>query len=298
MSEHDFVRLSDLTRDQGESINPDGAYDPTGDIAYGRNGEKIGTVRDALVEYDTGLIRYFLVDTDSKQVLIPVGNARMDDRGVAFDQLTSEQIDQMQPYSFEEGYGAAAQEADERVLRGSHTAEAEAGAERVLHAAQPNMQATPPVIQDEARTSYREQAQRTPDKLRLLEERLVVNKDRFVAGNVAISKHVETRQEQVDVALQREEVVIERHAVAEPHAAEGAVLGAASESIKMDLEAERAKVGKEAYVTEEIGVGKRTVTDHQTVSETVGREVLDVTKTGDVRSEDDQTSATDPRTGR
>lgn len=295
MSENDFVRLSDLTRDQSYDTSAEGVYDPTGDIAYGSHGEKVGTVRDALVEYDTGLIRYFLIDANAKQVLIPVGNARIDDQGVYFDQLTNEQIGHMRSYSFEDGYGPEAQEADERVLRGAHTTEATG--ERVLHAAQTDVQATPPVIQDEARTSYREQAQRTPEKLRLLEERLVVNKDRFVAGSVEISKHVETHQEQVNVALQREEVVIERHPVVEPRAAaEGTVLGAASETIQVDLEAERAKVGKEAYVTEEIGVGKRTVTDNQTVTETIGREVLDVTKTGEVHLESDQTSVTDPKT--
>ncbi|WP_161881928.1 DUF2382 domain-containing protein [Deinococcus alpinitundrae] len=295
MSENDFVRLSDLTRDQSYDTSAEGVYDPTGDTAYGTNGERIGTVRDALVEYDTGLIRYFLIDANSKQVLIPVGNARIDDQGVYFDQLTTEQVGRMQTYSFEEGYGPAAQEADERVLRGAQTTEA--SGERVLHAAQTNVQATSPDIQDEAQTSYREQALRTPDKLRLLEERLVVNKDRFVAGSIEISKHVETRQEQVNVALQREEVVIERHPVAETRvAAEGVVLGSASETIQVDLEAERAKIGKEAYVTEEIGLGKRTVTENQTVTETVGREVLDVTKTGEVRVEGDQTSMTNPKT--
>lgn len=297
MSENDFVRLSDLTRDQSYDTTAEGVYDPTGDTAYGSNGERIGTVRDALVEYDTGLIRYFLIDANSRQVLVPVGNARIDDQGVYFDQLTNEQVGQMRTYSFEEGYGPEAQEADERVLRGAQTTEATG--ERVLRAAQSDMQATSPAVQDEARSRYREQALRTPDKLRLLEERLVVNKDRFVAGSVEISKHVETRQEQVNVALQREEVVIERHPVTEARpAAEGAVLGAASETIQVDLEAERAKVGKEAYVTEEIGLGKRTVTDTQTVQETVGREVLDVTKTGEVRLEGDQMSTTDPKTTR
>jgi len=297
MSENDFVRLSDLTRDQSYGTSDEGVYDPTGDAAYGSNGERIGTVRDALVEYDTGLIRYFLIDANSKQVLVPVGNARIDDQGVYFDQLTNAQVSQMRTYSFEEGYGPEAQAADERVLRGAGTLEATG--ERVLHAAQSDVQATSPVLQDEAQSSQRQQTLRTPDKLRLLEERLVVNKDRFVAGSVEISKHVETRQEQVNVALQREEIVIERQAVTEARpATEGTVLGAASETIQVDLEAERAKVAKEAYVTEEIGLGKRTVTDTQTVQETVGREVLDVTKTGEVRLEGDQTSVTDLKTTR
>ena len=47
-------------------------------------------------------------------------------------------------------------------------------------------------------------------------------------------------------------------------------------------------MSKQAYVTEEVAVGKRSVTETQTVTETVGREVLDVNKTGEVRLETDE----------
>ena len=117
-----------------------------------------------------------------------------------------------------------------------------------------------------------------------LEERLVVNKDKFKAGSVQIGKRVETHQETVQVPLTREEVVIERHAVTDGRPVEGAVLGAASQTMTVDLEAERANVSKQAYVTEEVSVGKRAVTENQQVTETVGREVLEVNQTGDVRT--------------
>ncbi|WP_293912054.1 DUF2382 domain-containing protein [Deinococcus sp.] len=267
-----LVRLSDVSRDQNYNFSGQGIYDPTGHTAYGMNGEKIGTIRDALVSSDSGKMRYFVVDAggwfSAKEVLVPVGHSRLDDNGVYFDDLSKDQVRDLRSYNVSEMYTDDAQEADERVLRG-------VGKDAAV------------ATDTSARTAYQDKAYKTPDKLQLLEERLVVDKDRFKAGSVEIGKRVESRQEQVSVALQREEVVIERTAVSGASPVEGAVLGAGSQTMTVDLEAERARVSKQAYVTEEIAVGKRTVTDNQTITETVGREVLDVTKTGDVRLEGD-----------
>ena len=280
-SNMNLIRLSDLSRDQNYNFSGEGVYDPTGYTAYGMNGDKIGTIRDALVQSDTGRIQYFVVDAggwfSSKEVLVPVGHSRLENDGVYFDELSKDQVGSLRAYDVNETYGDEYRESDERVLRG--------------------VDKNPALATDTAaRTSYQEKAYKTPDKLQLLEERLVVDKDRFKAGSVEIGKHVETRQENVNVALQREEVVIERHAVTDARAVEGAVLGEGSATMNIDLEAERANVSKQAYVTEEISVGKRTVTDNQTVSETIGREVLDVTKTGDVRMENGDTTMTETTT--
>ncbi|WP_161883909.1 PRC and DUF2382 domain-containing protein [Deinococcus alpinitundrae] len=280
-SNMDLVRLSDLSRDQNYNFSGEGVYDPTGYTAYGVNGDKIGTIRDALVQADTGRIQYFVVDAggwfSSKEVLVPVGHSRLENDGVYFDELSKDQVGSLRAYNVGESYNDEYRESDERVLRG--------------------VDQNPALATDTAaRSSYQERAYKTPDRLQLLEERLVVDKDRFKAGSVEIGKHVETRQENVNVALQREEVVIERHAVTDARAVEGAVLGDGSATMNIDLEAERANVTKQAYVTEEISVGKRTVTDNQTVTETIGREVLDVNKTGDVRMENDDTTLTETTT--
>ncbi|AZI41385.1 DUF2382 domain-containing protein [Deinococcus psychrotolerans] len=273
-----LIRLSDLSRDQSYNLQGADLYDPTGYTAYGVGGDKVGTIRDALVQADTGRIQYFIVDAggwfSSKEVLVPVGHSRLENDGVYFDDLTKAQVGDLREYNVNDSYTNDHQESDERVLRGVEQGSAAA-------------------TDTAARTAYQDKAYRTPDKLQLMEERLVVNKDRFKAGSVEIGKHVETRQENVNVALQREEVVIERRTVTDSTPVEGAVLGAGSQTVNIDLEAERANVTKQAYVTEEIGIGKRTVTDTQTVSETVGREVLDVNKTGDVRLENGDQTMTD-----
>ena len=272
-----LLRLSDLSRDQNYNFSGEGVYDPTGYTAYGTGGDKVGTIRDALVQADSGRIRYFIVDAggwfSSKEVLVPVGHSRLEDDGVYFDDLTKDQVRDLREYNPNDMYTDEYQQADERVLHGVDK--------------KAEMDTT-------QRQAYQEKAYKTPDRLQLMEERLVVDKDRFKAGSVEVGKHVETHQEKANVALQREEVVIERHAVDGGKAIEGAVLGQDSKSMTIDLEAERANVSKQAFVTEEISVGKRTVTDNQTVSETVGREVLDVNKTGEVRLEDGE-DTTKPR---
>lgn len=255
-----LIPLSEITTRHADALGND-YYDPTGSTAYGTNGERIGTVRGALAEAETGRIRSLIVDAggwfSSKEVVVPVGMARIEGDGVYFDNLTKDQVSSMQSYVVGQDYSQDAQYADERVLRAANPAYADDAA-----------------------------LYRTPDRLQLLEERLVVNKDRFVAGSVEVSKHVETTTQRVDVPLSREEVVIERHAVTDGRPVEGNVtLGADSQTMRVDLEAERANIGKQAFVTEEVSIGKRTVTETQTHTAEVGREVLDVNQTGDVRLE-------------
>ncbi|MFK7601168.1 PRC and DUF2382 domain-containing protein [Deinococcus sp. SM5_A1] len=265
-----LMPLSDITAQHSDVLGND-YYDPTGQTAYGMNGDKIGTIRGALAEAETGKIRFLLVDVggwfSSKEVVVPVGMSSFEGDEVHFTNLTKEQVSDMREYRTGEEYGDDAQMSDERVLRAANT---DTQVDESQYA---------------AKAGYREDdaMYQTPDKLRLLEERLVVNKDRFVAGSVEVGKRVETHQENVNVDLAREEVVIERHAITDAQAVEGAVLGADSKTMKIDLEAERANVSKQAFVTEEVSVGKREVRDSQTVTETVGREVLEVNKSGDVR---------------
>ncbi|GGN48273.1 MULTISPECIES: PRC and DUF2382 domain-containing protein [Deinococcus] len=260
-----LMPVSELIRDRQYDLGD--TYDIVGRHAYAQNGEKVGTIREILTD-DNGRIRYFVVEVGSwfsaKEVMVPVGSARVEDDGVYFDHLTRDQVKDMSSYVAGQDYPYDQEVENIRVLYGKD------------YAGQQTEQGT---------LNYREDDRvfATPQRLQLLEERLRVNKDRYVAGQVEIGKHVETRTENVTVGLEREEIVIERRPVSEARPVEGAVtLGAGSETVRVELEAERADVSKQAFVTEEVEVGKRTVTEQQTVTETVGREVLDVKQTGEV----------------
>ncbi|WP_425144994.1 PRC and DUF2382 domain-containing protein [Deinococcus sp.] len=261
--------MSDLVRDRNYDLTGD-HHNVVGLPAYANAGEKVGTVREALTE-DGGKIRYLVVEVGnwftSKQVVVPVGMARVEDDAVYFDSLTKDQVKGMNEYVYGQDYGYDAQVSDMKTLR---------GADYVAPVAD-TASSTPALYHDE-------QMFATPTRLQLLEERLLVNKDRYVAGSVQIGKKVETHTENVNVDLSHEEVVIHRTPVSDARPVEGnVVLGAATETIKVDLEAERANVSKQAFVTEDVEIGKRTETQQQTFSETVGKEVLDVTKTGAVQ---------------
>lgn len=270
-----LIPLSDLVRDHNYDLPGD--QNVIGQTAYGSGGERIGTVRELLAE-DGGKIRSLVLDVggwfSTKEVVVPVGLARIEDDGVYFDSLTKDQVKGMTEYRAGTEYTYETQAADERVLRG--------GTETV-----------PMVTMPDGGYNYRDEdaadtMYKTPQKLQLLEERLQVNKQRAVAGSVEIGKRVETRTENVNVGLEREELVIERTAVTEPRPVSGPVtLGDATQTLRVDLEAETAQLNKQAFVTEEVEIGKRTVTEQQTLSDTVGREVLDVTKSGEVTMQGD-----------
>lgn len=272
-----LISTSDLVRDRSYDMSGANPTDFIGMSAYGTAGEKIGTIREALTE-DGGKLRYFVVEVGSwftsKEVVVPVGLARVEDDGVYFDTLSRDQVKHMNDYQLGQDYTDEQQVADIRVLKGTGY--------------------VPPVAAGAAVTAadhYTDEALfKTPAMLQLLEERLSVNKEKYQAGSVQVGKKVETRTENVNVALSREEVVIERHPVSGARPVEGNVtLGTATDTIRVDLEAERANVGKQAFVTEEIEVGKRTETETKTFSDTVEREVLDVTKTGKIEVTGDTT---------
>ncbi|WP_407542387.1 PRC-barrel domain-containing protein (plasmid) [Deinococcus radiomollis] len=90
--------------------------------AYGTAGEKIGTIREALTE-DGGKLRYFVVEVGSwftsKEVVVPVGLARVEDDGVYFDTLSRDQVKHMNCYQLGEDYTDEQQVADIRVLKGT-----------------------------------------------------------------------------------------------------------------------------------------------------------------------------------
>lgn len=96
-----LVRLQDIQATQHEVLGSD-YYTPIDKTAYGINQEKIGKVKDALVDAATGRVRYLIVDVggwfSSKEVLVPAGLARIVGDEVYFDSLTKEQAEAMEEY--------------------------------------------------------------------------------------------------------------------------------------------------------------------------------------------------------
>lgn len=255
-----LIRLQDIQATHRDLIGDD-YYDPTGKTAYGANEDKIGKIEGALVEDTTGRIRYLIVDAGgwftSKEVLVPAGLARIVGDDVFFDSLTKSQVEAMEEYDHDYQYSYKEQYEKDRQAFVADTLPAE------------------------ERVDLEEAHYQAPNTLELLEERLTVNKDRIVAGLVKVGKHVVTEDRNIDVELEEEHAHIERTNVNRPTDRR---IGddAGNNSIEVELEAERARVGKETYVTEEVNVGKTVERHTETINETIQREELDVDREGNI----------------
>ncbi len=262
-----LIRLKDIQTNYASDLGQD-YYDPQGRTVYGADNEKIGKIDGALVEQDTGKIRYFIVDVggwfSSKQVLVPAGFAEF--RGedeVYINTLTRDRAESMDTYDEDRVYNYNdVQTHDQRVFS-EEFANVNPTSEANIH------------------NKYYD----APSKIELLEERLVVGKERYVGGTIAVGKRVVSDEQSVNVTLAEEEAFINRHPV--DNRPTDREIGADSRTISIDLEAERANVDKKAYVVEEVEIGKTAHQHQQTVTDTVKREELDVEKTGDVHQVND-----------
>jgi uncharacterized protein (TIGR02271 family) len=112
--------------------------------------------------------------------------------------------------------------------------------------------------------------------IQLREEQLRADKEAVETGEVKVRKEVRTEHQQMNVPVEREEVVIERR----PARGKAAAGDMRSEEIRIPVKEERVKVTKEPVVREEVSVGKRKVRDTRTVSGDVRKEEVAVDSTG------------------
>lgn len=119
--------------------------------------------------------------------------------------------------------------------------------------------------------------------IQLHEEKLEVEKSEVQTGEVNVSKRVTEEKRTIEVPVEREELVIERHRVNEGKHSDGNMK---DEEIVIPISEEQIEVTKQPVVTEEVIIGKETVEETKHVSETVKKEDLDVDTEGDVHVED------------
>jgi uncharacterized protein (TIGR02271 family) len=118
--------------------------------------------------------------------------------------------------------------------------------------------------------------------IQLYEERLVANKHRRKAGEVAIGKHVETETARVAVPVERERVVIERinpGSVGQP-VTPGSADFREGEVARMEVYEETADVHKQAFVREQVNVRKEVERETVTAEDQIRREELDIDSQG------------------
>ncbi|BDA75103.1 hypothetical protein CAL7716_092690 [Calothrix sp. PCC 7716] len=272
-------KISDFDTDyhntiQGKDIKGMGVYSRSSD-------EKIGTVSDILVD-DQGQFRYLLVDLGfwifGKKVLLPLGRAQVDSiEERVYTALTKKQAEDLPEFKEDTVLDYDYEERVRGVYRTPLEASAPLG----------GVGSTTPTY-DRNTYNYSQDADlydtsvHDDTTIRLYEERLVANKQRRKAGEVAIGKHVETETARVAVPIEKERVVIER---VTPADVGRVVTGDATafregEVAHVEIYEEVPDIRKEAVVREEVRV--RKVVDHETVeaTETIRREELDIDTDG------------------
>lgn len=115
------------------------------------------------------------------------------------------------------------------------------------------------------------------DKIRLYEERLMVNKQREKSGEVAIGKRIETETAKVAVPIEKERIVVERRDAVDSTAVNPATANfGGGEVARVEVYEESANIEKQAFVREEVSVRKEVEHDTVEARETIRREELEV----------------------
>jgi uncharacterized protein (TIGR02271 family) len=270
--------------------------------------EKVGSVDDLLVDED-GKFRYLVIGTGvwifGKKVLLPIGRARMDysNRRVYADTLTRDQVENLPEFKEDD---VVDYEQEERV-RGVYrpTAATTMTPGDVPVDASTSMGATAPLTgstvdqtvdrpvgtaasydRDTYRYDYDPDLynlnEQNHQHLRLYEERLVANKTRMRTGEVRVGKHVETENAHVSVPVERERVVIDRHAPTDARATTtpGADAFNEGEVARVEVYEETPDIRKETFVREEVDVRKEVDRETVEVDERLRKERLDVDSEG------------------
>ena len=228
-------------------------YDAT---IYDQDNEKVGAVKEVYLDDQTGEPRFATVSTGlfgMKQTFVPLDAARASGEGDLTVPFTKDfikdapnidpdgHLDPSEERRIFEHYGA--ENASRSAAAPDNTATDDGGEQAVAH-----------------------------------EERLKVGKQAHVTDQVRLRKRVVSERQQVDVPVEREELVVEREKI-DPNSREarsGSLDDAADSDETVTLHEERPVVDKETVATEKVNVDKRKVTDTETVSGDVRKEEIDV----------------------
>ena len=139
---------------------------------------------------------------------------------------------------------------------------------RIVHARNPEAPAATapapaPVVSSAPFTAPQ---QADPDHIQLFGEVLRVRKEKVSAGEVHVRKESVTHMETVQVPVTREHLVVE-------HSDESGRADVEN-AIRVPLSEERVHIDKDTVLREEYKVGKREVTQNESVSDSVRRERL------------------------
>ncbi len=270
-----LLKIADLYPNFTENIF--GGDDVKSFSVYNHANDKIGSVYDIIVD-ETGRFRYLVIDTGfwifGKKVLLPIGKASIDHdhERVYAHGLTKEQAENLPEYDEDMTIDYDYEERVRKVYRG-----VEYDDSKVYN------QDVDAYDYDREPSLYAYQDTDDHQSLKLYEERLVANKESFLAGTVTIGKRVETETATVSVPVEKERVIVERTTPANSTAViPGKTAFSGEEVARIEVFEESAGIEKQTFVREEVSVRKEVEQETVSSRETVRREELDMETDGEV----------------
>lgn len=244
-----------------------GNPDIRGWAIYGTNDAHLGKVQELMVDTGAGKARYLiaacgggLLGFKRREVIIPIGRARLDD---TTDRVYLDNVSEADLESFPDFDRASFDRDQERTLFGG-------GEDRYAHA-------------DYDTSRFLGKRAEGEEYLTLHEERLDVEKHSVPAGEAVVRKHVETEHVRQDVPLMREGVTVERRPIPQGQAVSGEMT-INEDEVHIPLMAEEVTVGKHVVATEEVVIKKTRSEETKAVEADLRREKVDV-ESSDVTQE-------------
>lgn len=305
-------RVAALSRIDGFDV-ADGTPDPRGWTVRDSMGVDIGKVHDLIVDTVAMRTRYLDVELDKKalhlhddrDVLIPVGQARLDDDDdrVILDSLIAARIAALPAYThgdidrdyessllpnFDAGAIDATDGGDSGAAIGAMSGDRSAGRKGAIADA-PATDFYDNRHFDEGRFfGNRRARQSEEDRVTRSEEERATGRDRVPAGTMSIRKRAETQHVSQPVNTSREEVTVERRPVVNADSASRADMD--QDEIRIPVYEDEIVVDKRRVLKEEIVVKKHEVQDTKSVEADLRKERVEVDDSGvrDQRSSDDR----------
>jgi len=265
------------------------AREVIGTTAYSTDGEKIGKVGQLFLDDETGRPEFVTVNTGlfgTNETFIPVSEAEfsgdrltlpfskdaikdapnVDAEGGHLDRAEEERL--YQHYSMSYGTSGTGYSDTDRVSGGNRTDEF-VGDTRGTSGT---------VGTDDTFTSqgHDTSGPTTDEAMTRSEESLQVGKTSVETGRVRLRKYVTTEQETHTVPVRKEKAVLEREPVTEANA--GAATSGpdlSDEEHEVVLNEEQVTVDKTVQPVERVRLGTETVTDEETVTESVRKEHIE-----------------------
>ena len=255
-----------------------------GQDAYGRDGEKIGSIDNIFYDEETGRPEWLTIKTGFMGLgssFAPITGSRRHDDGLKLD-VTKDQVKDAPDV----GDGNHLPEDDERRLYEHYSIPMDAtGRERYTHDSRRDAGYDTSTRADEGYEVDQAAVTRHEEELRAgtrTEE----------TGKVRLRKYVTTEHETMTVPVEKERVVVERTDVdgrgdnAPVDAGEGRI---GEEVAEVPVREEKVVSEKDTVAKEQVRVGKQTQTEQKTVEGDVRREHVDVEGDNDIDLVEDST---------